>query len=133
VAIVSDRDTRRVIEALYNAFLAGDAHGMLELMSDDVEVRFLGQADLRGIDEARAYFAFSANLLEDLTFRIERMIVDGEWAAVTWSETARTRTGAPWENHGVDVFRVEDGRITLLHENNDVRLVHRYLPRYGES
>ncbi len=133
MAIVSDRDTRQVIEALYNAFLAGDAHGMLELMSGDVEVRFLGRADLRGIEAARAFFAFSADLLDDLAFRIDRTIIDGEWAAVTWYETARTRTGAPWENHGVDVFRVEDGRITLLHENNDVRLVHRHFPRYRES
>lgn len=128
--IVSETDTRRVIDSLYDAYLAGDGDGMLALMSDDIELRFLGQVDLRGIDKARAFFAFSGGLLEDLDFLIERKIVDGEWAAVTWSEAARTREGAPWENHGVDVFRVQDGRITVLHENNDVRLVHRHFPRY---
>jgi ketosteroid isomerase-like protein len=61
---------------------------------------------------------------------VERKVCDGEWAAVTWSESARTTTGEPWENHGVDVFRVRDGRIVVLHENNDCRLVHRHFPRY---
>ncbi len=128
--IVSETDTRRVVDALYDAYLAGDGEGMLALMAHDVEVRFLGQVDLRGRDEARAFFAFSAGLLEELDFRIERKIVDGEWAAVIWSETARTPAGVPWHNHGVDVFRVREGRISVLHENNDVRLVHRYFPRY---
>ena len=126
-------DTRSVVDSFYAAFLAGDANVMIALLSEDVEIRFLGQAHLRGVDAARDFFAFSADLLEDLDFTIDRTIIDGEWAAVTWSETARTRAGAPWENHGVDVFRVQGERITILHENNDARLVHRFLPRYETS
>lgn len=128
-----DRDTQSVVAAFYGAFLAGSIDAMLSLMSDTVKIRFLGQTQLRGVEAARAFFAFSADLLEDLSFTINRTIVDGTRAAVTWSETARTRSGARWENHGVDVFRVERGMITVLHENNDVRLVHRFLPPYEES
>ena len=77
------------------------------------------------------FFAFSGPLLDDLDFHIVDRIVDGEWAAVVWEETARVAaTGEPWENHGVDVFRVVDDSITVLHENNDTRLVHTHLPRY---
>lgn len=124
-------DTARVLDALYRAFFAGDGDGMASLMSDDVEVRFLGQVRLRGLAAARRFFAFSGSLLEELDFRIERRVIDGEWAAVVWSETARVvATGEPWENHGVDVFRVEGGAIRVLHENNDCRVVHRHLPRY---
>lgn len=133
MTISRDRETRRAVEALYAAFIAGDAEGMLVLMTADVDIRFLGQTQLRGVDAARAFFAFSAELLEDLDFTIERTIVDGEWAAVTWSETARTPNGDLWDNHGVDVFKVRDGMIALLHENNDVRLVHRFFPRYEEA
>ena len=52
------------------------------------------------------------------------LIVDGQYAAAIWDESATTIHGDPYENHGVDVFRVEAGEITVLHENNDV-LVHR--------
>ncbi len=122
--------TRAVVDALYDAFLRGDGDGMLALMADDISLRFLGQVDARSIEEARRFFAFAAGLLTDVRFRIERTIVDGDRAAVIWSEVARTRAGADWANHGVDVIRVRDGQITELHENNDVRMVALHFPAY---
>ncbi|MDH3259343.1 MAG: hypothetical protein OEM84_00040 [Acidimicrobiia bacterium] len=69
-------------------------------------------------------------MLDELDFRIERTLIDGERAAVTWSETARTWDGLPWADHGVDVFRVQHDHITMLHENSDVRMVHRHFAHY---
>lgn len=127
---MSERQTRDVVDRLYEKFFAGDLEGMLALMSDDVEVRFLGQAHVYGNDEARRFFEFSGGLLSDLEFRINRKIIDGEWAAVLWEETATTAEGASWDNHGVDMIHVVDGEIVVVHENNDVRKVHEHLPRY---
>lgn len=122
--------TLAVVDAFYDSFLGGDTDGMLALLSDNIFLRFLGQVDTRGINEARRFFAFAADLLSDVRFRIERKVVDGQWAAVIWSETARTMLGEPWANHGIDVLRVESGHITVLHENNDTRLVARHFPSY---
>jgi uncharacterized protein (TIGR02246 family) len=129
---MTGEETRTVVDALYAAFLAGDADGMLALMADDVEVRFLGQGTFRGIPAVRRFMGFSASLLRDVDFRIRRTIVDGDAAAVVWEESATTAAGEPWENHGVDVIRVRAGRIASLHENNDVTLVHRHFPRYDD-
>jgi ketosteroid isomerase-like protein len=123
-------ETRRVVEALYKAYLAGDGEGMLRLMDADVEVRFLGQATLHGLAEFRDFVAFEAGLLKDLDFRIRKVIIDGEIGCAIWEESATTADGQPWENHGVDIIRVRDGRVVMLHENNDVTLVHRHFPRY---
>lgn len=123
-------ETRRVVEAMYASFLAGDGAGMLRLMDDDVDVRFLGQATLHGIDEVRDFVAFESGLLTDLAFRIRKIVIDGDIGCAIWEESATTRDGQPWENHGVDVIRVRDGRIVMLHENNDVTLVRRHFPRY---
>lgn len=123
-------ETAGMIDRLYDAYLAGDGDGMLDTFSDDIEFRFLAQVRGRGIDEARAFFGHAAGLLTDLDFRITRKIIDGDRAAVLWEETARTAAGAPWENHGVDVYEVRGGRIVSLHENNDVRLVHRHFDPY---
>lgn len=126
-------ETRRVVERLYEAYLAGDAAGMRAEMAEDVEVRFLGMAELSGLDAFRRFQEFAGGLLTDLDFRIRKVILDGEVAAVIWEETARTADGRPWESHGVDVIRVRGGRIVSLHENNDVTLVHRHFPRYVDS
>ena len=70
---------------------------------------------------------------EDHDIKSERTIIEGEWAEDTWSETDRTPKGDMWDNHGVDVYKVRDGMIDLLHENNDVRIVQRFFPRYEEA
>jgi len=129
-AMAEEGSTEQVVAALYAAFLAGNAEGMLAVMDDDVEVRFLGQAELHGKAATRRFLAFAGPLLENLEFRIRKRIVEGSVAAVLWEETTTTASGAPWENHGVDVLEVADGRVVCLHEYNDVRLVHAHFPRY---
>ena len=123
-------DTRAVAEALYRAFLDGDKDGMLALMHEEVEVSFLGQAQLHGKAEASRFFDFAGGLLHDVHFSLEDIVVDGQGAAGIWRETATTLTGEPWENHGVDVIHVRDGYVIALHENSDVREVYKHFPRY---
>jgi ketosteroid isomerase-like protein len=131
--VTQEVETRRVVDALYAAFLGGDAEGMLALMADDVEVRFLGQGAFHGLPAARRFMAFAGGLLRDVDFRIRELFVDGDVGCCVWEETATTVAGEPWENHGVDVIRVRDGRIASLHENNDVSLVYRHFPRYVDA
>lgn len=124
------RDTKATVEALYDAFLTGDAEGMLALMHDDVEVSFLGQVQLRGKAEARRFFDFAGTLLTDVDFALDAVVIDGDVAAGIWRETATTTAGEPWENHGVDVVYVREGAVVALHENSDVRKVYRHFPAY---
>lgn len=130
---MSESETRRVAEALYRAFLAGDGEGMIAQMAEDVDVRFLGMAHVRGIPAVRRFMAFAGGLLHDVDFTVERLIVDGDVACGIWHETATTAAGRPWANHGVDVIHVHDGKIVALHENNDVNLVFRHFPRYVDE
>jgi ketosteroid isomerase-like protein len=125
-----ENETRSVVDALYEAYLAGDSEGMLAQMADDVEVRFLAQGTFHGIPATRRFMQFSAGLLRDLDFRIRRKIVDGDAAAVIWDESATTAAGKPWENHGVDVIRARNAKIVALHENNDINLVYQQFPRF---
>lgn len=124
-----ETETQRVVDELYKAFLRGDPEGMLATFDDDIEFKFLGQVEGRGTAEARRFFTAAAGMLTDLDFVIEHTVIDGTRAAVTWNETARTRSGAEWVNHGVDVIEVRDGRVTSLHENNDVRVVFEHFGR----
>jgi uncharacterized protein (TIGR02246 family) len=122
--------TSDVVHALYDAYLAGDPAGMLALMSDDVHLRFLGQVDVNGKEEATRFMDFAGGLLHDLEFEVRDIIVDGDAAATIWEERAVTARGVPWRNHGVDVIHVRDGKVVALHENNDVRQVHEHFPSY---
>lgn len=61
--------TEAVLDRLYEAFFAGDPAGMVALMHPGVDVRFLGQARLDGLEEAQRFFALSGPLLDGLDFR----------------------------------------------------------------
>jgi ketosteroid isomerase-like protein len=126
----TESETHRLVDALYAAYLAGDPDGMLAQMDDDVDVRFLAQGTFHGRPAVRRFMHFSAGLLSDLDFRIDHRIFDGDTACVIWSETATTAAGKLWENHGVDVIRVCNGKVVVLHENNDVNLVYENFPPY---
>lgn len=128
--MADEPETRRVVDQFYRAYLAGDREGMLALMDEEVEVVFLGQGVFRGKAEVRPFLAWSAGLLKDLDFRIRARLFDGERAAVLWEETAVTAGGQPWENHGVDVFHVQGGRLVSVHEYNDTEVLRRLLPPY---
>ena len=122
--------TRSVIDEMYGYYLSGDQAGMLSLMSDDAVVTFVGHGTFSGKDEIRTYMAFAAGLLQDLVFHVRQKIVDGEYAAVTWDETATTWRGEPWQSSGVDIYRVVDGRIVAMTVNSDTDKMLRQLGHY---
>ena len=125
--------TRKVIDEMYGYYLSGDQAGMLSMMSDDVVVTFVGHGTFRGKDEVRKYMAYSGGLLKDLVFDIQQKIVDGEYAAVPWYETATTWRGEPWESVGVDVYHVVDGKIVAMTVNSDTEKMLRQLGPYDAT
>lgn len=128
-----ERDTKRVVDTLYDAYFRGDAAGMVELMADDVWIRFLGREDFRGKGRAAEFFSQNNPMLENLNFEIDKLVIDGSHAAAVWSETARTIHGEDYSNHGVDVFEVRDGQIISVHENNDITIHRAHFGRDGTS
>jgi ketosteroid isomerase-like protein len=124
--------TRKVIDEMYGYYLSGNQEGMLSLMSDDAVVTFVGHGTFHGKDEIRTYLAYAGDLLQDLEFKIGQKIVDGEYAAVTWDETATTWRGEPWVCSGVDVYHVFDGKIVTMAMNSDSDKMLKQLGAYEE-
>lgn len=125
--------TRAVVRELYDAFGAGDLERMAGLMADDVVVTFLAQGTFRGLPAFARFLEFSEGLLEDLDWRLETLVVDGDVGCGIWEETARTPDGHPWHSTGVDVIRVRDGKVVSLTMNNDAALSRRHFPPYVDS
>ena len=89
--------TRAVIEKLYEAYLSGNTEDMLALMAPDVKVTFNYAGTFTGMAEARPFMTWNGAQLTDLTFNVRHKIIDGNFAAVTWDETAKTIRGDDWE------------------------------------
>ena len=123
-------ETRRVIDRFYASYTGGDLEGMLAVMAEDAVVTFLGHGTFRGKGEIRPYMTWAGTQLPRLDFRVRTKIVDGRHAAVVWDESGVTKRGEPWESQGVDVYRVEDGRIVELTVFSDTEKMLRQLEPY---
>ncbi len=122
--------TRAVIEKLYQAYLSGDTEGMLALMAPDVKVTFNYAGTFTGMAEARPFMTWNGAQLTDLTFNVRHKIIDGNYAAVTWDEAAKTIRGDDWDAIGVDVYRIENDQIVEMTCYSDTDKVARLLDRY---
>jgi ketosteroid isomerase-like protein len=122
--------TRAVIEKLYEAYLSGNTEGMLALMAPDVKVTFNYAGTFTGMDEARPFMMWNGGQLTDLKFNVRTKIIDGNYAAVTWDETAKTIRGEDWEAIGVDVYHVENDQIVEMTCYSDTDKVARLLDPY---
>ena len=75
------------IEGLYKSFREKDHDGMISAMTDDVWIRFLGQADFKGIKLASDFFKKSNSVIISATIIGVFAFGLGIYATVTSSET----------------------------------------------
>lgn len=122
--------TRAIVEQLYIAYLNGDTESMLALMAPDVAVTFNYAGTFYGMSEARPFMLWNGGQLRDLVFDIQHTIVDGAYAAVTWSETGKTIRGDDWSAIGVDVYRIDGDHIVEMTCYSDTDKVARLLDPY---
>lgn len=122
--------TRAIVEQLYVAYLNGDTERMLALMAPDVAVTFNYAGTFHGMNEARSFMLWNGGQLRELVFDIQHTIVDGAYAAVTWSETGKTIRDDDWAATGVDVYRIDGDRIVEMTCYSDTDKVARLLDPY---
>ena len=122
--------TRARVEAIYTAYLAGDMPFVMAALAEDVrwvsgeEPGAPWCGERVGRDGVAAYFAALAAECEILDYRIGRVIVDGDWAAVTATVRARFhRSGTEQELAKVDVLCLRDGQVAEFREYYDTSAI----------
>jgi hypothetical protein len=49
-----------------------------------------------------------------LNFYIQRIIIQGQQAAIHWTNQGKNRHDAPYENEGVTIMELMDGKIVFI-------------------
>lgn len=118
-----DENKEVVRRFVLDAFVPAD----LELMEGLLHPEYVDHMPFPGQSAGRAgYFekvAYIRSVLPDLSIGIDLLTADGDLVTEVWTATA-THSGADFlgappsgrrlEFRGIDVFRVEDGRITEI-------------------
>ena len=50
----------------------------------------------------------------ELVFEIQRVILQDDWAAVHWTNQGMNRRKEPYQNEGVTILEMQDGKISFI-------------------
>jgi steroid delta-isomerase-like uncharacterized protein len=111
---------REVATAVFEALNRHDLDAAMALDHADVLADFVAVGVFDGVSAVRAFFAEIFAALPDFTLEVLQLVCDGEHAVVQWRASG-TFTGAPFQGihatgrnvelRGVDVMRVEQGKL----------------------
>jgi ketosteroid isomerase-like protein len=84
------------------------------LLSDSAEFYFPKTQPLLGKDRILKFFKFLWRQYPELTFEIQRVVLQGQTAAVHWTNRGMSRKGDPYENEGVTLLEIKDDKIVYI-------------------
>jgi uncharacterized protein len=124
--------SREVVSQYLAAVQAGDEPAIRELFAPDATWQLRGDLPISGLWQGRdvilgEFLAAALGHYEpgSVTLEATGMVADGEVVVLEWVSRARTRGGAPYENHCIGVFTVREGRIQAVREYMDTEYAAR--------
>ena len=104
-------------ELIVGFFRAVNEHNtdqMADLFTEDAEFYFPKTQPLIGKEKILRFFKILFRQYPELSFNIERLIIEGNQAAVHWTNRGKNRKGDPYENEGVTIFEEEEDMIVFM-------------------
>ena len=115
---------RRYFDEVMNQ---GKLEVIKEIMTDDFEFIIPTQPVHSGYDEMAGFVTYLRTAFPDLKFGVDREVAADDKVAIRWTITGTHRgeflgmaaTGNYIEDHGVDIFTFDNGRIKTIHVNEN--------------
>jgi ketosteroid isomerase-like protein len=104
----------KVIIDFFTWFSGRDLNRLADLLSEQARLFFPKAQPIQGKDRILKFLGILFRQYPELTFQIQRMVIQENQAAVHWQNRGTTRKGEPYENEGVTWMQFRDGRIDYL-------------------
>jgi ketosteroid isomerase-like protein len=103
-----------IIHQSVETFNQRDLDKMDHLLSSDAEFYFPKTQPLIGKKRILKFLNILFRQYPRLKFDIQRIIIQGQQAAIHWTNQGRTRRDAPYENEGVTIMELKDHKIIFI-------------------
>ncbi len=87
---------------------------MENLINPDAELYFPKTQPLIGKKSILKFLNILSRQYPELVFEIQRVIQQGNRAAVHWTNMGMNRRKEPYRNEGVTIFELQDGKISFI-------------------
>ena len=114
-----DKQVMALLRDFGKAFNRGDIDGILACVTDDFEWRLAAGPDapdgriVRGKDAVRAALAERDREIAEIRFSETEVSIAGDKVFGSFRATGRKRDGTEIDMRGLDIYRVEGGKIAL--------------------
>ena len=103
-----------VVSRFFTLVNERDLSKLEALLREESEFYFPKTKPMLGKDRIIRFFKILFHRFPHLEFQIQRTIVQEANAAVHWSNRGMNRRKEPYENEGVTILEMEEGRITFI-------------------
>ena len=102
------------IREFFAVFNQRNLDKMENLLSSDAEFYFPKTQPLIGKNRILKFFNILFRQYPQLNFDIQRTIIQDNQAAIHWTNQGKTKLDAPYENEGVTIMELMDGKIIFI-------------------
>jgi len=104
----------QLIHRFFDVFNHRDLNRMGDLLNPDAELYFPKTQPLIGKKRIFKFLSILFRQYPELTFSIKRLILQGNQAAVHWTNQGMNRRREPYQNEGVTILEMLDGKISYI-------------------
>lgn len=104
----------KLIRDFFDAVNARDIENMEAALHADAAFFFPKTKPLIGRDRILRFFHILFRQFPELSFDIQRVIGQGNWVAVHWTNRGTSRKKEPYQNEGVTLLQTEDDGIRFM-------------------
>ena len=105
---------QNILESFFESVNSRDIKQMGGLFTEDSEIYFPKTQPLIGRERIVRFFKILFRQYPELSFQIQRSIIEGNRAAVQWKNRGKNRRGEGYENEGVTIFEENNGLIDFM-------------------
>jgi uncharacterized protein (TIGR02246 family) len=104
----------QIVQTFFEVFNNRDTVRMGNLLNSDAEFFFPKTQPLIGRERILKFLKILFRQYPQLSFTIQRVIQQGERAAVHWTNQGFNRREEPYQNEGVTILEMRNGKINYI-------------------
>lgn len=108
--------TREVIVDFYDLLSGQQIDGLNDALTEEAVLLFPKTQPLNGKEKIIRFFRLLFRQYPELKFQIQRTIIQGDSAAVHWTNRGFTRKKEAYENEGVTLMQFKEGKVSFLND-----------------
>lgn len=99
---------------LFDVINNRDLDRFKDLFTQGAEFYFPKTQPLLGRDQIMRFFKILFRRYPELSFQVRKTILQGEWAAVHWTNRGIRKDGEAYQNEGVTIVEMEGEKIRFM-------------------